>query len=161
MDIFEFAMKMEQDGEAYYRELAQNAVSTGFKNVFTMLANAEKIHYNVLKKMSDNEKVELSGSKLLSEVKNIFEQMKEEKNDADVPKTQIDLYKKASEIEKKSMDFYLKQADESSNPYHKDIFIRIADEEKRHFFIMEEIVNFVSQPSVWLENPEWYHLDKD
>lgn len=160
MDILEFAMKMEKDGEQYYRELAQNAVNTGFKNIFTMLANAEKVHYEIFRKMRDNEKVEVPGSKLLSEVRNIFEKMKEEGKEAEVLTTQTELYDKAREIERNSMNFYLRQADLASDPNQKEIFTRVAGEEKRHFFIMEEIINFVSRTDTWLENPEWYHIEE-
>ena len=160
MDIYEFAMKMEQDGEQYYLDLAQNAVNTGFKNIFTMLAKAERVHYDLFRKMRDNEKTAVPASKLLSEVRNIFEGMKDEKKEADVPASQIELYGKARDIEKKSMDFYLAQAEGAGDPYHKDIFSRIAGEEKRHLFIMEEIINFISQPGSWLENPEWYKIEE-
>jgi len=159
MEIYEFAMKMEKDGEQYYLELAQNAVNAGFKNIFTILANAEAGHYYIFRKMRDNEKIELPGTKLLSEVRNIFEKLREEEKSADVLISQIDLYRKAREIENKSIDFYLTQADQMSDPYQKEIFVKIADEEKKHFFIMEEIINFVSQPGTWLENPEWYHTE--
>lgn len=159
MEIYEFAMKMEKDGEQYYLELAQNAVNAGFKNIFTILAHAEAVHYDIFRKMRDNEKIEVPGTKLLSEVRNIFEKIREEEKDADVLISQIDLYRKAREIENKSIDFYLTQADEMRDPYQKEIFVKIADEEKKHFFIMEEIINFVAQPGTWLENPEWYHTE--
>src|SRR5208337_3045455 len=153
MNIYEFAMKMEKDGEHYYHELAKMSLNTGFRNIFTMLAKAEEFHYNTFKKMKENEKVVAAGTKILSEVKNIFEKMQEEKKDPDIHITETDLYKKAQEIEKESMNFYLKHADEVNDPYQKEIFTRIAGEEKKHYFILEEIVNFVSRPETWLENP--------
>lgn len=159
MDIYEFAMKMEKDGENYYRELAMMTANTGLRKIFTMLANAEVVHHNIFKKMKENEKVEAVVTKILPEVKNIFEKMREEEK-PDIQITQNDLYKKAQEIEKESMDFYLKHADEVNSPDQKEIFIRIAAEEKKHYFILEELVNFVSRPDTWLENPEWYHLEE-
>jgi rubrerythrin len=160
MDIYEFAMKMEKDGENYYRELAKMTENTGLRNIFTMLANAEVVHHNTFKKMKENEKVEAAVTKILPEVKNIFEKIREEEKDPDIHITQTALYKKAQEIEKESMDFYLKHADDMNDPYQKEIFIRIAGEEKKHYFILEEIVNFVSRPETWLENPEWYHMEE-
>jgi len=160
MDIYDFAMKMEKDGENYYRELAKMTVNTGLRNIFTMLANAEVVHHNIFKKMKENEKVEAAGTKILPEVKNIFEKIREEGKDPDIHITQTDLYKKAQEIEKESMNFYLKHAAEVNDPYQKEIFTRIAGEEKKHYFILEEIVNFVSRPGTWLENPEWYHIEE-
>lgn len=68
--------------------------------------------------------------------------------------------KKAQEIEKKSQIFYLEKADEVNNPSQKEIFLKIADEEKKHYFILENILDFVSRPQNWLENAEWYHLEE-
>jgi rubrerythrin len=160
MDIYEFAMKMEKDGENYYRELAKMTVNTGLRNIFTMLANAEVVHHKIFKKMKENEKVEAAVTRIMPEVKNIFEKMREEEKDPDIHITQTDSYKKAQEIEKESMDFYLSNANAVDGPHQKEIFIRIAGEEKKHYFILEEIVNFVSRPETWLENPEWYHLEE-
>ena len=55
MDIYEFALQMEKDGEDYYRDQALNAGNKGLKNIFTFLADAEAHHYNILKKMKDRE----------------------------------------------------------------------------------------------------------
>jgi rubrerythrin len=159
MDVFEFAMKMEKDGEGYYRELAKKSATSGLNNIFTMLAKAEVVHYEIFRKMKENQKVKVSDTKILSQVKNVFETMREEK-DTESAVTQTDLYRKALEAEKSSREFYLSKASEVKDPEQKDIFHRIADEEKKHYLILQEIVDFVSRPQTWLENPEWYHLEE-
>jgi rubrerythrin len=159
MDVYEFAMKMEKDGESYYRELAAKTGNKGLKNIFAMLADAEVVHYGIFRKMKDNEKVKVATAEILSQVKNVFEKMMEEK-DTEVNVSQIESYKKAQEIEKASQDFYLKQGNEVQERDQKDIFLRIAEEEKKHYFILERIIDFVSRPQTWLENPEWYHLEE-
>ena len=50
MDIFEYAMKMEKDGEAYYRQLAKQ-VGKILGAVFTMLADEEVKHYDAIEAM--------------------------------------------------------------------------------------------------------------
>jgi len=159
MGIFEFAMKMEKDGENYYRELATKTVNRGLGNIFIMLANAEVIHYNVFKKMKEHEKIEAAPAAILSGVKNVFEKMKEE-NDTNVNMAETEWYKKAQEIEKASRDFYLKEAGEVERADQKETFLRIAEEEKRHYLILEKIIDFVSRPQTWLEDAEWYHLEE-
>ena len=159
MDIFEFAMKMEKDGENYYRELATKTVNRGLGSIFTMLANAEVIHYKVFQRMKEHEKIEAAPAAILSGVKNIFEKMKEE-NDTNVNMAETEWYKKAQEIEKASRDFYLKEAGEVEGADQKETFLRIAEEEKRHYLILEKIIDFVSRPQTWLENAEWYHLEE-
>jgi len=160
MDLYEFAMKMERDGENYYRELATKVGNTGLKNILTMLADAEVVHYNIFKKLKDNEKVKVGNTKILSNAKNIFEKMKEEEEITGVSSSQIELYRKAQEIERKSRNFYLEKAGEVKDKSQKEILLKVADEEKKHYLILEKIIDFVSRPQIWLENPEWYHLEE-
>jgi len=159
MDIFEFAMKMEKDGEGYYRELAKKSSTPGLGNIFTMLAKAEVVHYEIFRKMKENEKVKVTDTKILSQVKNVFETMKEEKA-MESSLTQTELYHKAVEAEKRSREFYLSKAAEVKDPDQQKILHTIADEEKKHYLILQELVDFVSSPQTWLENPEWYHLEE-
>ncbi|GAH41605.1 unnamed protein product [marine sediment metagenome] len=48
MNIFEYAMKMEKDGEEYYRQLAQQTTNKGLQTILTMLADEEVKHYNAI-----------------------------------------------------------------------------------------------------------------
>ena len=41
MDIYQFAMQMEKDGENYYRKLAAECGVPGLQKIFTMLADEE------------------------------------------------------------------------------------------------------------------------
>lgn len=157
MDVYEFAMNMEKDGEDLYRKLAAKTAHKGLAAILGMLADAEVKHYRLLQSMKKDEKVEITDSTILNDVKNVFEKIKEGK-EFDVDVSEIDLYREAQEIEKKSRDFYMEKADEVGGK-KKEIFLRIADEEKGHYFIVENIINFVNQPNTWLENPEWYHLE--
>lgn len=159
MDIYEYAMQMEKDGENYYREISRIVDNTGLKKIFVLLADAEVIHYNIFLKMKRNEKVQMTDTPIVSEVKNIFIKLREEKAITGVNLSQIALYKKAQEIEKKSQTFYLEKAAEVKDPLQKEIFLKIADEEKKHFSILDNIIAFVSDAENWLENAEWYRLE--
>lgn len=158
MDIFDFAMKMEKDGENFYRELAARTANKGLKNIFTMLANAEVVHYQIFHRLKEKENVTVAPAQILSGVKNVFEEMKE-KHDDRVDVNQIEWYRKAQEIEKSSKDFYLKQAEAVQDRGQKEIFLKVADEEEKHFRILEQIIDFVSRPQSWLENAEWFRME--
>lgn len=159
MDIYEYAMKMEKDGEGFYRELADMTSNKGLKAILGMLAEAEVRHFNLFLNMKQHENIGAPGIEALSYVKNIFEIMKEQRK-FEIGASELELYKKAQDIEKKSRDFYIKEAAEVADPSQKDAFEKIAKEEQRHFMILEEIINMVNKPQTWLENPEWYHLEE-
>ena len=78
----------------------------------------------------------------------------------DLPTSQVDLYRKARDIETKSFKFYMEKARESGDPRVQKMFFLIAEEEKRHEFLLENILQFISRPQTWLENAEFNHLDQ-
>jgi rubrerythrin len=160
MNPIDLAMEMEKDGERYYQHLGEKTTNTGMKNILGMLAGDEAKHFQVLQKLKESLKAVLTSTPILSKSKNIFQQLRDEKNWEDLPASQIDLYKKAREIETKSFNFYMEKARANSDPATRKMFFLIAEEEKRHEFLLDHIIQFVSRPQNWLENAEFNHLDQ-
>lgn len=160
MDIFEYAMQMERDGEAYYRDLAAKCNLEGLKRILTMLADDEAVHYHVFKNLKDHSTTKLQGSTVVKDAKNIFAEMKDKETPFNLAGSEIDLYKKAVEIENKSEDFYREKADEVESEDAKRLLLEIAEEEKNHAFLLEHMVAFLARPQTWLENAEFHHLDE-
>lgn len=158
MDIFEFGMQMEKDGEKFYRELAQKCGDKGLENILNMLADSEVTHYKVLKEMKEKTDPALAQAPTLKDVKNVFAGMGEGQKDFSFDMAQVDLYKKAQDLEKQSEDFYRDKASEVQNDVQKEIFMKIAVEEKDHWLILDKVIDFVSRPEQWLENAEWNQL---
>ncbi len=159
MDTFTFAMQMEKDGEDYYRRLARQTDNKGLRTILEMLAAEEAKHYNAIARMR-KVRPNMVDATILSDARNIFVQIKESGESFDFDLEQTELYKKAQDIEKKSWDFYLEKADEVKKEYQKEIFLKLADEEKKHYFLLENVIEFVSRPETWLENAEFCHLEE-
>ncbi|MBN1974534.1 MAG: ferritin family protein [Sedimentisphaerales bacterium] len=159
MDIFEYALKMEKDGESFYRELAAKVNNKGLQLILTMLADEEARHYQAIESMRQD-KYQMAETTILDDAKNIFVEMKEKKQELEPDQEQIKLYEKAQEIEKKSQQFYNEKAQQADLVEHKKLFIELAKEEEKHYFLLENIIKFVSRPKLWLENAEWYHLEE-
>jgi rubrerythrin len=153
-------MQMEQDGEAYYREMASKCNVPGLKKILDMLADDEVGHYDTLKKLKEGVDAEVSGSMVLESAKNIFREIKDTAAGFDFDVSEIDQYNKAIEIEKKSEDFYREKANEVEQPGLKDILLNIAEDEKKHRFLLKNTVEFLSRPKTWIENAEFNHLDE-
>ena len=158
MDIFEYAMQMEKDGESYYRELAGRTENAGLKSILTMLADEEVKHYNALQQIKTAQP-QMAVTTVLADAKNVFAQMKATGDKPDLDIEQTELYRKAQDIEKESRDFYKAKADDVEEQYQKQVFLRLADEEGRHYFLLENIIEFVSRPETWLEDAEFNHLE--
>ena len=165
MDIYEFAMQMEKDGENYYRQLMQKCKNTGLKNIFAMLADEEVKHYGFIEQLRLKScQPQVENTRLLEKVKNIFIQMKDDKQEQDPQvdtKEETNAYRKARDIEEMSRSFYLEKAEEVKDEQAKLLLKKLAKEEEKHLHIMENIVEFVSraEPGKWLENAEWHHLE--
>ncbi len=160
MNVFDLAMQMETDGEKYYRHLAEKTANVGMKNILSQLALDEAKHFQVLQKLRQSIKTELESTPILSKAKTIFQQLREDKNWDELPATQVELYRKAKEIETQSFKFYMDKARESGDPRVQRMFFLIAEEEKRHEFLLEHLLQFISRPQTWLENAEFNHLDQ-
>jgi len=164
MNIYQFAMQMEKDGENYYRLLAKECTVSGLAKIFLMLADEEVKHYNVIERLSRKEKnPQLVAARILENVKNIFVTMQAAKEDLRIDTTKAaSEYRKACALEEMSQKFYLEKAGLVEDGYERQIFLRLAKEEGNHLRIMENIVEFVSRPEPgnWLENAEWHHLNE-
>ena len=159
MNIFDFAMEKEKLSEDYYRQLSSESDNKGLETIFNMLADEEAKHYKIVSDMKDNAAADLAETTVLSDAKDIFVKMRESASNFNFDVNQIELYKKAQKIEEQSRDFYLEKADEAGKT-NKAIFLELADQEKKHFFLLDNIIDFVSKPQTWLENAEFYHLDE-
>jgi len=160
VNIIEYALKMEKDGEAYYRDLAANAENKSIEDIFNILADAEAQHYEAFLQLRDNLPIPLVEEKTLSQVKNIFQQMQLRKEKLEVDESQVEAYKKARNIEKESREFYLQKAGELTDPMQKSLCLKMAAEEKQHYIILSNIIDFMSRPDTWLEDAEWHHMDE-
>ena len=160
MDIFDFALEKEKFAEQFYRELAEKAQHKGLVSILTMLADEEHGHFEVISKMKQGVPAKVADTILLTNAKTIFAKMRQSREKFKFGDSQIDLYKKAQDIEKDSRSFYRQKAAESQDPRHKAIFNTLAEEENKHYFLLENIIEFVTRPQSWLENAEFHHLEK-
>ena len=159
MSIYEFAMKMEQDGEKFYRELTEKTQNAGLKQIFTRLADEEVKHYTLFKGLLESQTMHYNSTDILGASKNIFTEMNaagalDVSNDV----SQIEGYQFALEMEKKAYTFFEEKSAEATDPKEKKFLAVIAKEERRHYRLIESIIEFVSQPETWVENAEFNHL---
>ncbi len=160
MNVFEFCMKMEQEGEQYYRDMADKCNLKGLKQILNMLADDEVKHYEYFKSLKNNNVINHYGSTIIIDSKNVFQTMKESEKEFNLEGTNIDLFKKAREVELKSESFYKEKAEEIESTEAKEILLKIAEEERSHAHLIDNILIFLSQPEAWVENAEFHHLDE-
>lgn len=157
MDIFEFAINTERDGRQYYLDLVSKTSHSGLQRILTMLADDEQKHERVIAQSREGN-CDMTETTVLEIAKNVFQQAREFGETVDLSGDEAALYRHAMELEQKSVSFYLDRAEQEEQPQQKRLFETLAEEEKKHYRLLEGLVDFVSQPDVWLENAEFTHL---
>jgi rubrerythrin len=159
MDIFQFAMEMEKTSEDYYRQLSGKTTNKGLSNILTMLADEEKKHVRIVEQMQQKTPPIMTKTDVLANARDIFKKMRESAENLNLEITELQLYEKARDIEKKSRQFYLEKADEVAEASQREIFKKLAAEEQKHLALLQGICEFVAKPQWFLENAEIYHFD--
>ncbi|OQA02862.1 MAG: Rubrerythrin [Planctomycetes bacterium ADurb.Bin401] len=159
MDIFEFAKEKEKFSENYYRRLSQKTTHEGFRNIFNMLAAEEAGHYKIVEEMQKHQQTQIADSPILSDAKKVFDSIRVSAERFNFDISEVQLYKKARRYEEESETFYRRKAEESEDPVHKDIFNKLADQEHKHYILLENIYSFAERPEYFLENAEIYRFD--
>lgn len=159
MDILEFAMKMELDGKAFYDKQARESSSEELGKIFHLLAEEEERHYQFFKSLKDgdmkNAEKQVSQSRTLTEVKNLFVVMSEKKENKSFGDDEITAWTKALEIEEKAESFYREKATEESDPVKKDLLTKIAEEEQNHIHMIDGVLTYLKFPDTFADSSEF------
>ena len=163
MDVFDYAMKMELDGKAYYEEHADKTELPELREILMTLAADEQKHFEIFKALRDGKEADFPAerdTKILVDVRNVFEKLRTQGEDFKFASEVVEVWKKAQLVEKESEDFYRGKAAEVDSDHQKQMLNRVADEEHKHWTTIENVIRFLLHPQAWLEDAEWYDLER-
>ncbi|MEA1981883.1 MAG: ferritin family protein [candidate division Zixibacteria bacterium] len=160
MDIFEFAMKMELDGNKYYESKAAITKEKNLKEILLTLAEEEMNHFNFFKKMKNGKtdtslKEFNSSTQTLNKIKNIFVEMSQDDENKNVGESDIEIWKEALKIEEKAESFYREKAEAETDTQKKKLLILIAEEEQRHVHMVENVLYYLKFPESFAESAQF------
>src|SRR5512133_3863530 len=142
MNIFDFAMKMELDGKKYYETLAAETTVAGLKSIFTGLASDEQKHFETILAIKRGTHQKMADSTMLEEAKNLFEELAADMSIVGSLNDSLAAYQYARKIEADSVRLYEDMAQKEQNPETVQVLLRIANEEKKHFNIMDNLYDY-------------------
>lgn len=151
MNIVECAIKMENEAKAHYERLAANTAVEELKRLFTLLAASEDEHLAALKKLKEG--LSLAGSDFtgFSEGVCVFRPLIDMKNLQKELESDPDAYQHVMKEEEESIRLYESMAEETTDPVIRKVISKLADEERRHLKVVENIYSFVEDPKTYLE----------
>lgn len=161
MDIFDYAMQLEEEGESLYREIAHKSLDDGLCRIMTWLADQENKHYQIFKAMKEKTSPpDADAAVFFNNVKSVFSDWQKNKDRFNFEIGQADLYRKGLDVEKRSIKFYSEKAgliDQSQ----KLVFQKIINEEKNHFKVLENLIELITKPERWVEHAEFSHIGEE
>ncbi len=155
MNSLQFAIEMEQEGENFYLEQAEINKANDLKVVCELLAADEKEHAKILTNKMNNVAYPLTDTATLAEAKNVFTEMKALQTGKEELTSQTNFYRRASEIEQQSVDFYSKYLKETIDTNEKKLFDFLIQQEKKHLAVLEEFYLLLKNSKDWVENAEF------
>jgi rubrerythrin len=158
MNPYDFAIQMSRDGEKFFRTLTKQVKKPGLRKILGMLANDQAIHRRDFEKMKKGEGKTLADAKNLTGALNPFAQRLQrlgrgERLDENLPAA--DLYRRGQELDKECEDFYRKRAARVKDPRLQQAFLGVAEEQRKHHFSLEHLINYILEPQQELEDAEW------
>ena len=160
MNVFDFAMKMELQGKTCYETLAASTKVPGLKTIFTGLAEDEQKHYEIFRGLKEGKTWTMTDSHALDHAKTVFTNLLKDKEHLIELEEDLDAYKVGLKIEADSVKLYEDMAKKEQDPDTIQLYLRIANEEKKHYNIIENICDFVMRPKYYLEWREFSNLDQ-
>jgi hypothetical protein len=160
MDIIEFAMQMELDGKAFYEKNAAIATDPELKKMLTMLAEEERRHYNLFKRLKEG-KTPLAiqevnaRAETLNNAKNIFQELSDREEQDSFGQDVLSVWTKALRIEEKAEKFYREKADTEKDAEHKRLLNLIADEERNHINMIDGILTYLRYPDTFADSAQF------
>lgn len=129
-DAFELSWQLEESLKQFYIDLSENPALLSYKDFFVKMAHFEDLHQVMIDKAQHGpdfppkyikEFLDKSTAKVLSKVT-----------------SKIDVLATAMTYEAQSFDLYIRLANKSQDGNTKELFFKIADEEKHHLKMLSK-----------------------
>lgn len=155
MDIVKFAMQMELDGQKFYEKAAAEAPNEELKQILLSLAEEEQRHFKVFAKIREataEEAAEALQGGTIIQTKNLFVQLIERGATDKFGDDVRSAWTEALRIEEKSVKLYVEEAGKESDASRKSLLERIADEERNHVYLIENVLTFMADPETFRQS---------
>jgi rubrerythrin len=159
MNILECTIKMKKETQAHYGRLAEAVADGELKRLFSLLAAAEDEHIEKLiaLKATMND-TSASAFKPLDESVCVFSPHIDPRHLADTLRHDPDVYRHVVHEEEETIEFFDQLKEQAENEQMKRICQVLADKEREHLTMLENIYFFVEEPRTYLEWGEFSNL---
>lgn len=144
MELFEFAIQQELEGERLYRHLAERAPCPELRESLLLLASEEVKHRELIEKLREGMPfVSAPVHATIAHPEGMLQAISHSLEHTACDSNQAAFFRNALDLEVSSEDFYQKLAQESSDSHQKALFFRLAGEERMHQALLEGILQLL------------------
>jgi rubrerythrin len=159
LDILKMAILMEKRGVAFYTNVAAQSSDPEVSNIFKTMAAEESTHVKFLSEqfLSFEKNKEFIYPDLPDQEADGIVNMvlsEEIKNKISAAGYEAAAISAAIDMEKKAIEVYSTQAETAGNPKEKALFAWLADWEKGHLKLLNDLDNDLKE-KIWFDNQFW------
>lgn len=150
MNVFDFAMKIELQGKAYYETLAESARIPELKGIFNGLAADEQKHYDLFRGLKEGKNWAMADSTMLQQARSVFTDLIEGPEAPQEMQDALGAYQLALKVEAESVRLYEKMAKKEEDPVLMRLYLKLANEEKSHYNILDNLCELAKSPKEYV-----------
>lgn len=150
MVVYDLAMKVKLDGEEGYRKLAKREDDKFIKDIFNILADNDKRHYEIINGILDHRPLYVHSNDL--QIANTMFQ--KEEIHIDITKIKPEYKINYCKALKRSMDceyMYKRFIDEIEDHELKFIFTKLREDEEKNSLVLQNLIKLMNNPEQWDE----------
>ncbi len=162
MNLFDFALQMEQDATEFYQKLSRSASELGYRRFFADLASDHKERLRFIQSMTSvEETIEDSSGQIIDEKCSPWRMVSTKSAVKDEPEGGLEqAYRDALELETAEIRCYTAMLGKTRSGKTKKMLQVIVDEENRHVEDFQNVYDFINAPNQYLATGEFSNLDE-
>jgi len=158
MNIIDCTIKMRKEAQANYANLSLAIADSELKRLFSLLALAEDEHIDKLMKIKAETMISPTTEYRLTDSVCAYRTRLNPNNIGAALSNDPDAYLHVMKDEEKSIKFFDRLAANSESETMRRVCLAIAEKEREHLQVVENIYSFVEEPRSYLEWGEFSNL---
>ncbi len=160
MNLFDFALQMEQDAAEFYQKLSQAASEQAYRKFFADLASDHEERWRFIETMrSADRRTDGASWQIIDEVCSPWRMTSVKPAPVDEPDGGLEeAYRYALELETAEVDCFRNMLAKTRSGKVKSMLKKIADEEHRHVEDFRNVYDFINAPNQYLAASEFSNL---
>ena len=155
-EAIQTAIQMEKDGYSFYQKAAAQTSSDMGKSIFEGIAKDELLHLEIFQKLFEDNVGKSEWDDLIDSSKkyqdiDVFPKDLKSIEGANPDTNELDALRIAMDSETEAIDYYTTIWENSDDDEVKKIIDIIIDQEKKHYFLLEQEFSHLSSTGYWYE----------